>query len=223
MSNEPDHILPAKISSISVQKKNKERYSLFADDKFLIGVSESTLIDLDLRKGVLVTPSLFRKIQKAEGRFAVKSYMMKLLARRDHARRELYNKAIKKDYPKETITSVIDELEEMGYIDEKAFAQKYAADKSHLNQWGPTKIRAHLYKKGIKESYIDEGIRKTFEDIDLREMFFNLVLKRKRRFLREEDSYKRKKKVFNYLNQKGFKSNSIFKHLDELMEAITDE
>lgn len=223
MQTEADHNLPAKISSISVQKKNKERYSLFVDDQFLIGVSESTLIDLNLAKGVQVTPSLFRKIQEAEGRFAVKSYMMKLLARRDHARRELYNKATKKDFPKEVINNVIDELEAKGYINEKEFAQKYAADKNHLNQWGPSKIKAHLYKKGIQESYIDEGIQKVFEEVDLEEMFLNLVLKRKRRFLREDDLYKRKKKVFDYLNRKGFKPNNIFKYLDELMKAIANE
>ena len=222
MSVEPNQQLPARITSISVQKKNKERYSIYVEEGFLVGVSESTLIDLKLAKGVEVTPQLFRKIQREEGRFAVKSYLMKLLARRDHARKELLTKAGRKDYPKEVVLDILDELEEKGYINEESFAEKFTADKFKLNQWGPSKIKAHLYKKGISKHIIEKSIGNYFEDLELKETYKNLVLKRKRRFLKEENLLKRKKKIFDYLNRKGFKPNSIFKHMDELMDMVSE-
>lgn len=220
MPIEPNQQLPAVITSITVQKKNKDRYSVFVEEGFLIGVSDSTLINLKLAKGVEVTAALYRKIQREEGRFAVKSYLMKLLGRRDHARKELLTKAGRKDYPEEVILSVLDELEEKGYIDENAFAQKFTADKFNLNQWGPSKIRAHLFKKGISKPVIEENINAFFEDKELRETYLNLVLKRKKRFLKEKDLLKRKKKIFDYLSRKGFKPHSIFKHMEELMETV---
>lgn len=221
MPIEPNQQLPAKITSISVQKKNKERYSIYVEEGFLVGVSETTLLDLALTKGLEITPALFRKIQRHEGRYAVKAYLMKLLARRDHARRELLTKALRKDHPKEVILKVLDELEEKGYINEESFAEKFVADKFNLNKWGPSKIQAHLYKKGISKTVIEKTLNGYFNDLDLRETYLNLVLKRKRRFLKEEDLFKRKKKIFDYLNRKGFKPNSIFKHVDELMEKIS--
>ena len=222
MSVEPNQQLPARITSISVQKKNKERYSIYVEEGFLVGVSESTLIDLKLAKGVEVTPQLFRKIQREEGRFAVKSYLMKLLARRDHARKELLTKAGRKDYPKEVVLDILDELEEKGYINEESFAEKFTEDKFKLNQWGPSKIKAHLYKKGISKHIIEKSIGNYFEDLELKETYKNLVLKRKRRFLKEENLLKRKKKIFDYLNRKGFKPDSIFKHMDELMDMVSE-
>ncbi len=222
MSEESSHNLPGVITSISVQKNNKERYSIFVDEEFLIGISESTLIELELAKGVEMTPLLFRKVQRHEGRFTVKSYLIKLLGRRDHARKELLTKALKKGHTKEVVVSVLDELQQKGYIDEESFARKFAADKSSLNRWGPSKIKAHLIKKGIDRQIIDKSIEETFRDFELKETFLNLVLKKKRRFLREEDLIKRKKKIFDHLVRKGYKPNSVFKHMDELMEAVAE-
>lgn len=212
--------LPGTITSIRVQKNNKERYSIFVDEEFLIGVSEQTLLKFKLKKGLEITPVLLRKLQRKEGRFKVKSYMMNLLGRRDHARKELFTKAIRKDYPQEVINNVLDELQEKGYIDETKFAEKFASDKGKISNWGPAKIKSHLYKKGISKSVAEKSIEKAFEDENLKETFLSLVLKRKRRFLREEDPYKRKKKVFDHLARKGYRSSDIYDHLDELMEAI---
>ncbi|MDX1666605.1 MAG: regulatory protein RecX [Saprospiraceae bacterium] len=222
MSEEPPVGLPATITSISVQKKNKERYTLHVEEGFLAGVSESTLIDLGLAKGVEVTPSLYRKIQRSEGIYAVKSYLIKLLGRRDHARKELYRKALKKQYPKEVIQSVLDELEEKGYIDERQFARKYASDKYRLNSWGPAKIKAHLLKKGVSRQAAEEGVESAFSEADLDSTLMDLVLKKKRRFLREENPLKRKEKIFNYLSRKGFSPGTIFEEIDRLMKAVKD-
>lgn len=221
MSIEPTQQLPAKITSISVQKKNKQRYSIYIDKGFLIGVSEETLLDLKLAKGVTITHELFRKIQRNEGRSAVKSYVMKLLTRRNHARQELLDKARRKEYPEEVVQDVLDELQQKGYLNEETFAEKFTADKFHLNQWGPAKIRAYLFKKGISKAVIDRTVDTFFKDKELGETYLNLVLKRKRRFLKEENDFKRKKKIFDYLNRKGFKPDSIFSYMDELMEAVS--
>ena len=223
MDEDSDHKLPGVITSISVQKNNKERYNIYVDEEFLLGVAEQTLLKFQLAKGEKITAPLLRKLQREEGRFEVKSYMLKLLGRRDHARKELFTKAIRKDYPKEVIENVLDELQEKDLLDEAAFAEKFASDKSRLNKWGPAKIKAHLFKKGISKSVAEQSIQKAFEDSDLEKTFLNLVLKRKRRFLREEDRRKRKKKVFDHLARKGYRPSSIYEHLDTLMKAIDEQ
>lgn len=220
MPDDSDQQLPGAISSISVQKKNKERYSIFVDEEFLVGVSEQTLLKFNLAKGDTVTHALLRKMEREEGRFAVKSYMMKRLGSRDHSRKELFTKAIRKEYPKNIIENVLDELEEKGYLNDEKFAEKFVKDKSHLNKWGPNKIKAHLYKKGISNNVAEQSIQKVFEDKNIKKVLLHLVLKGKRRFLREEDAYKRKKKIVDHLSRKGYRSSNIFKYIDDLMEAI---
>lgn len=220
---ESDHNLPGVITAITTQKRNKERYSVFVNDDFLIGVAEETRIEHHLKKGMKVTPALFRKLQRAEGRHAVKSYMLKLLSRREHARRELFNKARRKEYPADVINSVLDELESKDFLNEKRFAGQFVRDKNNLNRWGPVKIQAHLYKKGISKQTAEGAITQAFKAVDISERLAELVKKRQRRFLREKDAFKRKKKVFDYLQRKGYRPGSIYKCLDELMEMLTNE
>ena len=219
-NDEIEHNLPALISSISVQKRNKERYSIFVDEQFLLGVNEETLIKFDLSKGTQITPLLFRKLQRAEGRFAVKKYLLKLLGRRAHARKELLQKALRKEYPQDVIEGMLDNLEKKGYIDDADFAETYAADKYKLNRWGPSKIKAHLFKKGIQRTTIEQSIKKVFRNKDLEETFIHLISKRKRHFLREENELKRKKKVISYLARKGYYSSDIYDNIDQLMTFI---
>ncbi len=218
--NESDPKLPGVITRITPQKKNKDRYSVFVDEAYLIGVAASTLLDFKLKKGQEVTPPLYRELQRAEGRQAVKSYMLKILSRRDHARRELFNKARRKDYPPDVINGVLDELEAKDFINEASFAEKFARDKSHLNQWGPSKIKAHLAKKGINKEISEQAVNGLLEELNMEERLITLIKKRRRRFMREEDAFKRKKKVFDYLQRKGYYPGSIYRHLDDLMNLL---
>lgn len=212
--------LPARITAVTRQKRRKERFSLFADRQFLIGVSEDTLLEFNLSPGTEITHALFRRLQRAEGRGAVKSYFLDLLARRDHARRELADKARKKDLNRDFVEEVIDELERKGLVDDRAFAVKYADDKAKGSRWGPAKIMAHLRRKGIGRDDIDHSLRAAFEGVEVREILFDLVLKRKRHFLREEHPLKRKKKIFDYLSRRGFRSASINPCLQELTDML---
>ncbi|HLR25635.1 MAG TPA: RecX family transcriptional regulator [Fodinibius sp.] len=220
MDEEAEHNLPGLISSIAVQKRNKKRYSIFVDEQFLMGVSEDTLITFDLSMGKNITPALFRKLQREEGRFAIKKYLLKLLARRAHARKELMNKAIRKDYPREIIDSLLDELERKGYINDVDFARSFARDKYKMNRWGPVKIKAHLLKKGVGHTEAERSIQAAFKDEDLEETFIHLISKRKRRYQREENLLKRKKKVISYLAQKGYYASDIYDSIDRLMMLI---
>ncbi|NIT59082.1 MAG: hypothetical protein GWN00_23520, partial [Aliifodinibius sp.] len=75
-------------------------------------------------------------------------------------------------------------------------------------------------KKGIPSDIAEQSIQKVFEDKNIKEVLLHLVLKGKRRFLREEDPYKRKKKVVDHLARKGYRPSNIYNHIDELMKAI---
>lgn len=216
--DEPD--LPATVTAVTRQKRRKDRFSLFAGDRFLIGVSEETLIEFGISSGTEITTALFRRLQRAEGRGAVKSYFLDLLARRDHARRELSDKARRKDLNHDFVDDVLDELERKGLIDDRQFAVKFAGDKASGSRWGPIKISAHLRRKGIGRSDIDHSIAAAFESVERKEVLTDLVLKRKRHFLREEDPLKRKKKIFDYLARRGFRSSTIHSCLEELTEIL---
>jgi regulatory protein len=212
--------LPGTISSITVQKRDKKRYSIFVEEEFLIGVSEETLAAFSLAKGQTLTPSMYHDLQRSEGRHEVKSYCLKMLGRRSHARSELVSKALKKGFVREVVEDVLDELGRKKYLDDRQFAREYASDKARLSRWGPRKIYSALRRKGVDTQTIEQAIDEQFEAMDVEATLVQLVTKRKDKFAREKDPYKRKKKIFNYLRQKGFESASILNVIDRLLHAI---
>lgn len=219
----PENLLPAAISSITPQKNNKNRYSIFVDNAFLMGIADTTLLKHGLKKGIEVTPSLFKKLQRDEGYNKVKNYMLRLLGRREHARQELSQKAERKEFSPEMIDLVLGELAEKDFINDTRFAQKYANDKNHLNKWGPNKVSAHLLKKGVAKSITESAISATFKSTDMEERLRKLVLKRKKHFLREVNELKRKQKIVNYLLQKGYKSQTVFKYVDSILQYLNQK
>lgn len=212
--------LPLVITKIVVQKKNSERYSLYHKDEFLTGVSGKTLAEYSLQKGVELTPSLFKEIEKTEQVYAVKEKCLRYLGRRDHASIELKRKLKKKGFDKRTITQVIEDLSSRGYINDKQFALKFASEKAEFSHWGPHKIKAALLKKGVSKAATDHAIKKAIENLPQQQICVDLVLKRRRHFLRENDTFKRKQKMYNYLAGRGFSGSVIQKSLPQITAKL---
>ncbi|MTI88406.1 MAG: hypothetical protein FH748_10600 [Balneolaceae bacterium] len=212
-------LLPAKISGIQLQKKNKNRFSLFVEDQFLIGVSDSVLTKHHLSKGVEITPFLLDQIIKDEENWAAREYMFRLLGRRIHSKQELKTKALKKGFSADYLDDIILELENKDYVNDLEFAHKYAADKFKFNNWGPYKIKAYLFKKGIHKATIEQALNSVFAPDKVESTLRKLVLKKKSRFLRTAEE-KRSKKLFDFLMRKGYDSDSILRQLDKLLELI---
>ncbi|TVR16597.1 MAG: regulatory protein RecX [Balneolaceae bacterium] len=212
--------LPLKITEITVQKKNQDRFSLFHEGNFLIGVSAKTFSDFSLQKGVELTPSLFDDISESENRHAVKESALRYLGRSDHPSGELMRKLQAKGFEESAIRIVIGELTDRGYIDDDSFAVTFAREKVEFNKWGPNKIRAALFKKKLPKDSIEKAIRRSSENLQQEQICVDLVLKRKNHFLREDDLFKRKQKIYNYLAGRGFSIPVIKKSLPLIIDAL---
>lgn len=219
-SYKSEHLLPGKITSIDPQKKRRGRYSIFIDGEFLIGLSETVLTEFKLQTGHHLDRSKYRKIKRSEDQRVGRDFFLKLLGQRDHTRKELLQKAFNKRINRELSEKILDEFEEKGWIDHRAFARNFIQDKFRLNQWGPRKIAAALQQKGVDSSLAEELIQKYFESVELLEVFLNQVDKKSYKFKRETNTLRRRKKVFDYLYRKGYYSQQILKHMDRLMKTL---
>ncbi|TBW74191.1 recombination regulator RecX, partial [Staphylococcus capitis] len=55
-----------KITKIEVQKNNKERFNLFLDEAFEMGIDIDTLVKFNLKKNQMIDAAEMEKIQKYE-------------------------------------------------------------------------------------------------------------------------------------------------------------
>ena len=69
----------------------------------------------------------------------IKSIVFKLLARRDHSRKELYIKLRKVGYVQTEIDKTLNEAENQGFINDKRLAENYIHYRSQSG-YGPLRI-----------------------------------------------------------------------------------
>lgn len=126
-----------------------------------------------------------------------------LLSRREHSRKELYLKLVKRFESKEDINSALDKLEENNLLSDSRFAEEYVQARRRKG-FGPIKITVELEKRGVEELLISNQINR-FDDWDsLAELSF------KKRFPDgASKDFKQLQKQKNFLTNKGFTFHQI--------------
>ena len=97
---------------------------------------------------------------------------------------------------------VIETLTRENYLNEERYARLYAGGKFRINHWGKNKIIHGLQQKNIPDLYIQIGLQEIGEE-EYMNLLKDLLIK-KRREIRDNNPYSRKKKLMNYGMQKGF-------------------
>ncbi|MEX0685874.1 MAG: regulatory protein RecX [Balneolales bacterium] len=221
-NNYPD-IIPGKCTALTLQKKNQNRISLFVEGVFVAGFYQKVIFDFKINIGTSISHELLLKMEQEELRQIIRERCFMWLARRAHSRKELKQKALLKQFPKDIIEDVIIEFDNKGYLNDPAFAILFASDKSKLYGWGPQKIRSALYQKGLQKQYIEEALNKAVTPEDVKSNLYKEVKKAKKRFLRIEDSLKRKNKLVGFLNRKGYNLDLILTEMENLLKLIENE
>jgi regulatory protein len=81
---------------------------------------------------------------------------LRLLARRAHSRAEVRRKLGRRGYGEEEVESAVGRLAELGYLDDRAFAEGHVRRRSsHL---GPLALSAELSARGVDRSLADAAL-----------------------------------------------------------------
>ena len=124
---------------------------------------------------------------------------MRLLARREHAERELRRKLLQREFPEAEIDAALRDLKQRGWQSDDRFAEMLIGSKARRGQ-GPVRIAQALQTAGI-----DKSVLKTAE-VDWDEQALAAI----RRYLRGKDvrQHEVRMKAMRHLLQKGFTPSS---------------
>ena len=126
-----------------------------------------------------------------------------ILSRREHSKKELTDKLLKKFDVPELIESVLDSLSKRNLINDSRYCEAYIVARKRKG-FGPNKIHYELTNKGIKESISNEIIsaEDSWEDAALQ------AFKKKYKGGIAEDTKERLKQK-NFLHNRGFSFKEI--------------
>jgi regulatory protein len=132
---------------------------------------------------------------------------------RSHAevREKLYSFGL---WKKDTET-ILSQLIEDNYLNEERFAIAFAGGKFRIKHWGRVKIKHELKQKRVSEY----SIKKALGEIDesaYQKVLKKLAFEKWESLKNERNIFSRKRKVQDYLLQKGYEYDQIAMRLQEL-------
>ncbi len=143
-----------------------------------------------------------------------------MLARRPHSVAEL-RRALERKFPQNpAIADAIARLRELGYLDDKKFAEHYASSLVRNKSFGRHRVRRELKAKLVNFKYIDPAIQNAYEETDERKLL-ERVLDRKIRTLRLPLTRSKLASLCQSLLRRGFASDAIMKSIRSRPELRT--
>jgi regulatory protein len=83
---------------------------------------------------------------------------LRALRRRERSSAELARWLGERGVAAEDVEATVDRLEQLGELDDGAFAARYAEDKRELAGWGAERIRQALLERGIVPEHIEAAL-----------------------------------------------------------------
>ena len=115
---------------------------------------------------------------------------------------------------KSDVDRIVSQLIEEDYLNEERYATAYARGKFRMKQWGRVKIKYELKQKHISEYCIRKAIIQIDED-EYSKTFEKLAKEKLNELADETNVLIRKKKLVDYLLQKGYERDLIFSFIKE--------
>ncbi len=159
---------------------------------------------------------------EADPESVARKILLDQLTGQARTRSELATKLAAKNVPGEIATTLLDRFEEVGLIDDEAFARSWIASRQPGKALARRALAQELRRKGID----DEVAREALDEIDpaQEEQAARLLVRKKLRSLARVDDTTATRRLVGMLARKGYPSGLAFSVVrDELGSADRDE
>ena len=196
--------------------KSKEVFEVVFEDetKLLLNYNifekYKVSVDMDFSEDEILEMKYFSDIERAKSRAI--NYISGKLKTKYEVRLKLKENGFAEDI----IDKVLDILEKEEYLNDKVYCEIFIEDKKKLNGYGKNKIKSLLIQKGISKNIFEDFLNE-FEYDEEFDNALKMGIKKLELLSNEEDNFKKKQKIINYLTYRGFGFDVINDVLKEIL------
>lgn len=185
------------VTQLEIQKKNRKRVSVYLDDHYAFGLS--VFAAARLSTGQVLSGDAIETLKREDQDERAYDAAVRFLGYRARSVKEMRIYLREKKYPKPCRERVVARLKDQTYLDDKEFTRLWIENRKRLNPKGTWMLKQELLQKGVSEDLVDEAL----SDYD-EETYAARALIPKLRQWKKADFDTLKKKVYNFLSQRGF-------------------
>lgn len=202
-----------KITSISLQTRDKNRVNVSVDGKYRFSLDVYQVGELGLKIGKEYEESELAALENESQFGKLYARSLEYCLMRPHSAREVKNYLYRKTRPTRTktgelkpgvstdiTTRVFDRLVEKGYIDDGKFAKYWVENRSLTKGSSKRKLIAELRTKGVEGSIIEQMISDSSRSDD--DEIMKIINKKRNRYPDDQ-------KFMAYLARQGFSYDDI--------------
>lgn len=205
--------LAGTITALEVQARDHSRVNLYLDGRFAFGMSAKTATDAGLKKGDHLTADRIVGLLKGEAREQAMLQAFNYLSYRSRSVKEVERYLRGKGHAPETISSVVQRLVDLHYLDDEHFAVAWVENRKRFGGRGPHLLRSELLQKGVAREMADEVIAvasggEADQALD--------AARKKAQSLRAADYAEFSRKLGGYLSRRGYSSDVVWDSVKRL-------
>lgn len=200
-----------KIQIVSVTQGIKGKLNIRFDTGVEVALYRGEIRKLSTAEGILllkedacISESTYQKILQEIVGLRAKKRAMFLLEQRDYSKQQLIDKLLQNGYPHECIELAVSYVEEFHYIDDLRFAKTYI--RYHQQKKSRQRLKLDLMKKGVSKEIIEEALEDEFVSDEKRQIKDWIE---KRHYDYESSDEKEKRRMYQFLMRRGYRSSDI--------------
>lgn len=208
-----------RVVRIEVAGADGDRLRIHLEDDRVCTLPADEVQRRGLSEGDQLDPGQVEDLLRSSRRQEAMDRALHYLSYRSRSRFEVERYLGRKGYEEPIVEAVLARCEELGYLDDRRFAEAWVRDRIELKPRGIARLKAELRKKGVHGPEAGEAIRSAFREAGVTERDLLERAARKRwRSRRSEDPWTLRRRLFGYLRRRGFRPAEIREVVNGLVE-----
>ena len=152
----------SKITAIELQARHANRFNIYVDDQFALGLC--AILAAKLRVGQVVDDAQMLALEREEAYETAHDKALSFLETRPRSASEVKQQLFKKKIAAEAIDRVIERLTEAGLLDDQAFAKYWVENRESFRPRAGRALRYEMKRKGLSDTTIASALKGLSED-----------------------------------------------------------
>ena len=140
-----------------IKQLKNGRYGLFAGDDFVLSLDADTLAGSGIAAGDDIGPEKLEALRGKAQQGRAREKALRLLTMRDHSREELRRK-LERSIDAGTAEEAVGRMEELGLIDDEAYAARYARELIGRRNFGRRRAVFELCRRGVDKAMAEQAV-----------------------------------------------------------------
>ncbi|WP_293298648.1 regulatory protein RecX [Allomuricauda sp.] len=142
--------------------------------------------------------------------------MERYCAYQERCHKEVTEKLKNMNMIPEAIDQIIGHLIQENFLNEERFAKAFARGKFNIKKWGANRIKNELKYRDISAYNIKSALAEISDEDYLRTL--DELARKRLDQIKETNSFKKKKKLADYLLYRGWESHLVYEKTNELIK-----